>query len=171
MSYLIRPLEYLTLRRSFRSRPLRIPISLLPPRLCRPITVQAPGPNSSSDHPGPVDLQIESQNVSASPSSQHPFAEHANPSSSSSEASSSSKSVVTTLPLPPEKVPLAPPPYMQHPFDTHAFVSYLEKADLGPTTSRILMEAVKLLIVRRGEKTRDDMVGKEDMENVSGLPH
>ncbi len=33
------------------------------------------------------------------------------------------------------------------------------------------MEAVKLLIVRRGEKTRDDMVGKEDMENVSGLPH
>jgi hypothetical protein len=57
---------------------------------------------------------------------------------------------------------------MQHPFDTHAFVSYLEKSDLSCGTAETLMEAVREMIVRRGERTRDNMVGKEDMENVCG---
>lgn len=167
MSTVFRSLRCLNVRRSIRSRPIQIPLSSLPTRLCRPITVQVPGPNSSSDHNGAVDFDVGNTSISTSPasSSQHPFAEQ-NPSSTSSDPSSS-KSVITTLPSPPEKVFSTPPPHMQHPFDTHAFVSYLEKADLNPVTSRTMMEAVRLLIVRRGEKTREDMVGKEDMENVS----
>lgn len=162
---IIRPLRYLTLRRSLKRRPVRVRDNVLPSWLYRPLTIQAPGPISANDNFGPAELHIENQDISASPSSsgsQHPFAER-----DGSNESSSSRSVATTLPSPPEKVSLAPPPHLQHPFDTHAFVSYLEKADLTPTTSRTLMEAVKLLIVRRGEKVRDEMVGKEDMENVS----
>lgn len=172
MSSLSRPLRFLAVRRGLHHRPLRLPISILPPRLVRPIKVQGPGQNSSSDQSGPTDFDNIEPNISASPtasSSQHPFAGHLN--SASQSEPSSSKSVVTTLPSPPEKVFSVLPPHLQHPFDTHAFVSYLEKADLEPATARSLMEAVKLLITRRGEKTRDDMVGKEDQENVrAGLP-
>ena len=165
MATIFRPFRYLTVRRSSQYRPYQIFQSLLPPRLCRLITVQAPGPNSSSDQTGPIDFDDVGTSISTSPPSyQHPLADRSQPSSSDP---SSSRSVVTTLPSPPDKILSTPPPHMQHPFDTHAFVSYLEKADLVPETARTLMEAVRLLIVRRGEKSRDDLVGKEDMENVS----
>jgi hypothetical protein len=59
------------------------------------------------------------------------------------------------------------PPHLQHPFDTHAFVSYLEKNGLSSGSAETLMQAVRKIIVRRSEQTRDDMLGKEDMENVS----
>ena len=162
----LRAFAYLTIRRSQRFRPHSIPQSLLPPLFWRAITVQAQEPNPSIDLPGTPDIQFaEAPNFSlpSSSGSQHPFAgRQISPFLSDP---SSSRSVVTTLPFPPEKVASAP--HIQHPFDTHAFVSYLEKADLGRETSRTLMESVRLLITKRGDKTRDDMVGKEDMENVS----
>jgi hypothetical protein len=55
----------------------------------------------------------------------------------------------------------------QHPFDTHAFVNYLEKAGINTGTSTTLMEAVRKMIVNRSDKTRESMMAKEDMENVS----
>ena len=162
----IRTLLHLNLRRSLRFRPQSISQSLLPPLFWRAINIQAQEPNLPSDLPGLPDIPFAEAPILPSPSSfgsQHPFAgRQISPLSSDP---SSSRSVVTTLPFPPEKVASAP--HIQHPFDTHAFVSYLEKADLGRETSRTLMESVRLLITKRGDKTRDDMVGKEDMENVS----
>ena len=78
---------------------------------------------------------------------------------------SNSTSIATSLPSPPELV--FPPRTSQHPFDTHAFFSYLEKAKVKPGVSKSLMEAVKEMILQRGDWTRREMVGKEDMENVS----
>lgn len=46
-------------------------------------------------------------------------------------------------------------------------MSYLEKNGLDRETSRALMESVKDMIIKRGKRTRDTMVGKEEAENVS----
>ncbi|RXK37730.1 hypothetical protein M231_04979 [Tremella mesenterica] len=76
--------------------------------------------------------------------------------------------VISTLPPLPD-LPPPPPTRTQHPFDTHAFVTYLEKSQLEPGVARTLMQAVRELIVRRGDRTRESMLGREDMENVAYL--
>jgi hypothetical protein len=46
-------------------------------------------------------------------------------------------------------------------------VSYLEKSELERPTSLALMTAVKELIIQRKHQAIRNMLGKEDMENVS----
>ncbi|KAK4684488.1 hypothetical protein P7C73_g5686, partial [Tremellales sp. Uapishka_1] len=149
-------------RGSIRSLPRRFTAPSLPTAILRRlITIQAPSldPSSSQSDRG---YELVSDGYSASSnfksSSQHPFAS-VNPAPSSS----------TTLPPPPETLPIGTPPHHLHPFDTHAFVTYLEKAEISYGTSRALMEGVREIIVNRGERTRKEMVGREDMENGAYL--
>lgn len=145
--------------------PLRYAIPSRTP--ARTIVIQAPGP---SDERQPLEI------VDASPTSdpfrnQHPYAaiEPPTPQKQTEETSPTTATVpATSLPAPPASVPFRPL-YLQHPFDTHAFVAYLEKHDVSLGTARVLMEAVRRFIVRRGEVARDCMLGKEDMENAAYL--
>lgn len=179
----------LTLRRATGHRPVIISAAKLPSSLTRWITIrppnEAPGegpgsnsntnisaPGSSSSASGSSDFQLVNHSLSISSStSQHPFSEVL----SNSGDPSSSSTVVTTsnphsrsshLPPPPDDIDPIPPTHFQHPFDTHAFVSYLEKSGLNSGSAVTLMHAVRELIVRRGEITKMNLVGKEDMENV-----
>lgn len=58
----------------------------------------------------------------------------------------------------------APP----HPFDTYAFVSHLEQANLGRRTARTLMEAVREMVSARTAMAHERMLSQEEMDNVSG---
>lgn len=147
---------HLHLYPSYRPLPRATPITLLPPRfISRPISIQAPGPISDPDR---RDTQNEPPIITQPPL--------ASGSGIHSDPTSSNITTATSLPAPPES-PNFTPRYLQHPFDTHAFVSYLEKNGLDRETSRALMESVKDMIVKRGKRTRDTMVGKEEAENVS----
>ncbi|WVR08019.1 hypothetical protein IAU60_005063 [Kwoniella sp. DSM 27419] len=75
----------------------------------------------------------------------------------------------SSLPAPPEGSSTYLPRHLQHPFDTHAFVNYLEKSEISRGSSRALMEAVRDMITKRGTQTRRTMVGKEDAENAAYL--
>lgn len=151
-----RPATQLRLRPSYRSLPRTTPVTLLPPRfISRPISIQAPGPISDPDR---RDTESEPPIITQPPL--------ASGSGIHSDPTSSNLSAATSLPAPPER-PNFTPRYLQHPFDTHAFVSYLEKNGLDRETSRALMESVKDMIIKRGKRTRDTMVGKEEAENVS----
>ncbi|ODN78547.1 hypothetical protein L202_04163 [Cryptococcus amylolentus CBS 6039] len=140
----------------------RLPLGPLRPLLLRraprasqrrPITIHAPGP--STDHPDYSEQTIITQ--APSDSSDHPHYQ-ATPGLVAS----------TSLPAPPES-PRFTPRHLQHPFDTHAFVSYLEKNGLDRPTARDLMESVKDMIIKRGKETRATMVGKEEQENAAYL--
>jgi hypothetical protein len=162
------------LRRSTRSLPSSLQRSTVPSSLCRPITIQAK-PQSPDERNDPPNFEIVDDPPSASnfaSSSQHPFSNiQLDPEPSSSSLTVPARSSGTsTLPQPPElseskwtRVP--------HPFDTHAFVNYLEKAGLKTGTSTALMEAVRSMIVKRSDRTRESMMAKEDMENVSSISH
>ncbi|GFZ49637.1 hypothetical protein JCM24511_07038 [Saitozyma sp. JCM 24511] len=193
---LSRSLRHLTLRRSLRARPIQVIPSSLPLRFARPVTIYAPGPSSSSDSNDPARYEIIPPSASPDPSSssssgssdpstpppgssrhpsESPITATANdqppppPPDPDSPTSPSPGLVVSNLPQPPETVPVKTPPHLQHPFDTHAFVSYLEKNGLSSGSAETLMQAVRKIIVRRSEQTRDDMLGKEDMENAAYL--
>lgn len=154
--FIARPATQLRLRPSYRSLPRTTPVTLLPPRfISRPISIQAPGPISDPDR---RDTESEPPIITQPPL--------ASGSGIHSDPTSSNLSAATSLPAPPER-PNFTPRYLQHPFDTHAFVSYLEKNGLDRETSRALMESVKDMIITRGKRTRDTMVGKEEAENVS----
>ncbi|KGB77949.2 hypothetical protein CNBG_4036 [Cryptococcus deuterogattii R265] len=153
-----RPATQLRLRPSYRSLPRTTPVTLLPPRfISRPISIQAPGPISDPDR---RDTESEPPIITQPPL--------ASGSGIHSDPTSSNLSAATSLPAPPER-PNFTPRYLQHPFDTHAFVSYLEKNGLDRETSRALMESVKDMIIKRGKRTRDTMVGKEEAENAAYL--
>ena len=79
---------------------------------------------------------------------------------------------MTSLPQPPPST-TTPLPHLQHPFDTHAFVNYLEKSEVKQGTAVVLMESVRDLIIQRKTMALKRMLDKEDMENVSGFrnPH
>ncbi|WVQ95808.1 hypothetical protein IAU59_002907 [Kwoniella sp. CBS 9459] len=167
-------IKHLALRRSVRARPALVPSSLLPPQLCRHINIQAPGAISSDSERREASLfEPSTPTIISSPPPSYDG--HSEPSSSSSSTSSAHVSANTSLanasslPAPPEGTPTFIPRHLQHPFDTHAFVSYLEKSDLSRGTSRALMEAVREMIIKRGTQTRHDMVGKEDAENAAYL--
>lgn len=154
---LTRPATHLRLRPSYHSVPRATPITLLPPRFkSRPITIQAPGPIPDPDR---RDAQNEPPIITQPPV--------ASGSGIHGDPTSSNITTATSLPAPPESLNFTPR-YLQHPFDTHAFVSYLEKNGLDRETSRALMESVKDMIIKRGKRTKDTMVGKEEAENVGG---
>jgi hypothetical protein len=77
--------------------------------------------------------------------------------------------VVTNLPQPPPSPPPAIP-YYQHPFDTHAFVTYLEKSEVEKGTAVVLMESVRELIIWRKTRALERLLDKEDQENVRASP-
>jgi hypothetical protein len=161
------------LRRSTRSLPSLQYRSSIPRNLTRPITIQAKPPSSTDNQSDPPNFEIVDDPPSASnfaSSSQHPFSTII-PDPEPSSAGSTSVLPArlpsgSALPQPPE---LSESKWtrVQHPFDTHAFVNYLEKAGLKTGTSTALMEAVRKMIVRRSDQTRESMMAKEDMENVS----
>ncbi|KAK8845636.1 hypothetical protein IAR55_006352 [Kwoniella newhampshirensis] len=193
VTQLVSNTRHVPLRRSLRSRPILTSTSLLPPRLYRPITIQAPSPGSQSDRRDPANYEV----IDPTPSSSISPSPEAGPSSafasafaassgatpppptgsglgtSAEEASSPSTSTgiatSTNLPAPPESPSNFIPRHLQHPFDTHAFVSYLERNDISRGQARALMEGVREMIVKRGTRTRDTMVGKEEMENAAYL--
>jgi hypothetical protein len=101
-------------------------------------------------------------------SSQHPFSNITPDPEPSSSSTANIPARASTLPQPPQ-LSEAKWTRVQHPFDTHAFVTYLEKAGLSTGSSTALMEAVRKMIVRRSDRTRESMMAKEDMENVSDL--
>jgi hypothetical protein len=55
----------------------------------------------------------------------------------------------------------------RHPFDSHGFVSRLEKATLDAQTSKALMEGVRGVIVRRTGESTAKMLSREEADNVS----
>jgi hypothetical protein len=132
----------------------------------RPFVIHAPGVDSS-----PIIEQnaggsySASQTTPSSPptSSGHPYAALEGGFENNGESSDAGQE---TLPSPPA-VPAAPRPLAQHPFDTHAFVNYLEKSELSPKAARALMESTRQMIVTRCGQTKNEMLHKEDMENVS----
>ena len=168
--------SYLTLRRSLRHIPSSTHTRRLPPLALRSMTIQAgaPPPSDEANDPSTTNFQL------VSGSSQHPFASNFSPHSSSSSSSDRATfstgphegevqegvSVVESLPQPPPPTPPIPVIKLQHPFDTHAFVTYLEKSDIGKDNAVVLMEAVRELIVRRKTRALETMLNKEDMENV-----
>lgn len=170
------------IRRSIHYRPTLLARTTVPFQCLRPITIQA-SPPSSSDTSDPDsrreppnfeivdDAPSVSSTSSFASSSQHPF------SSIDPDLNSQANDMSGTN-VPARSSTLPPPPILsevqwtrfQHPFDTHAFVNYLEKAGINTGTSTTLMEAVRKMIVTRSDKTRESMMAKEDMENVSNSP-
>lgn len=74
------------------------------------------------------------------------------------------------LPTPPQgptaNKPSVRPPH-PHPFDTHAIVKHLENAGFEHGEARQVMRATRELVLKRTELARQELLGKEDMENVS----
>jgi hypothetical protein len=155
------------LRRSTKSLPSTLPRTTIPARLYRPITIQAK-PQSHDERNDPPDFEIVDDPPpppNFASSSQHPFSNIPLDEPSSSTSVIAPRPPSSTLPQP--ELSASKWTRVQHPFDTHAFVSYLEKAGLETGTSTALMEAVRKMIVKRSDKTRESMMAKEDMENVS----
>lgn len=74
----------------------------------------------------------------------------------------------TSLSSSPNRHPTTPSrPQPLHPFDTHAFVTAVERSGFEPETARSLMEVTKDLISTRSKRARDEVLHKEDQENVS----
>lgn len=73
------------------------------------------------------------------------------------------------LPSPPTGPVFTPTTGPQHPFDTHAFVNYLESHGLDLETSQTVMEGTRSMIVERSARTRERMLAKEELENQAYL--
>lgn len=179
----MRPTALLSLRKSLRAPPIRIPYRQIPPVFRRNITITPSGQldNSTSDASGETNFEL------VSGSSQHPFASaysdssssasspspssssttsEADPSDEAESSTSSTPAVVNHLPQPPPPNPPVPLPHLQHPFDTHAFVTYLQRSEVNRGSAVVLMEAVKDLIVKRKWRALQRMLTKEENENV-----
>lgn len=59
-------------------------------------------------------------------------------------------------------------PY-DHPFDTHAFVTRLEKAGFSSKVAESLMRATRQMLVERSGRAKTDLLHKEDTENAAYL--
>ena len=166
----------LLVRRSTHARPLRTPLAALPPTFLRHVTVQANAPDSP-EHPDPSTFSYHA----ASSSSNHPYASIESPlgpstapTDSSSEAGPStppageetrSISVVANLPSPEPSHPFRARG-LAHPFDSYTFVRALKGSGYGSASAQALMEAVRSLVVNRGDKAAGQMLSEEDRENV-----
>ncbi|WWC73684.1 uncharacterized protein I206_107656 [Kwoniella pini CBS 10737] len=155
MPGLFMPLARLSARQSFRSCVVRSSLGEVIPGRPRCITIQAPSPNNNPDRRGNGAFQISHPPVvaqAASPSSNS----NSQPDEPSTSASAGLANA-TSLPAPPEGSSGFTPRHLQHPFDTHAFVSYLEKNEISRSSARALMEAVRDMIIKRGTQTGDNM--------------
>ena len=74
-----------------------------------------------------------------------------------------------SLPSPPTGPLHTPNTGPQHPFDTHAFVNYLESHGLDLDTSQTVMEGTRSMIIERSARTREKMLAKEELENQAYL--
>lgn len=176
-------------RRSLNARPVTVLRSRAPCSCTRSITIQASPPSSnpetSDDRRDTPNFEIvddapatSGSSFASSSSSQHPFSAietEANPHPPNEGDGAGPSFLPARIPGSPSTLPQPPElsevqwNRVQHPFDTHAFVNYLEKAGLNSGTSTTLMEAVRRIIVLRTDRTRDIMMAKEDMENVRDL--
>ncbi|WOO81419.1 putative protein [Vanrija pseudolonga] len=157
-------------------------------RQSRAITIGTPGPRDA-DRPGgaPIGLPPPGERgwpLSAS-SSSHPFADMIPPEGFSTDAGVDSPLTASTSRLAesmsdsadPESTGLAVAPVSlptpsgvttrrtRHPFDTHAFVSSLERANVDSESAKALMEAARGLITRRADRATGNMLSKEELDN------
>ena len=169
------------LRRSVHALPTFVPASQIPLALLRRITTE---PSSSPEHPDPSTYHY----VAAS-GSQHPFAAASSNPSEPATASSSVNplgvnasgddsidltngiSVIANLPVPPESSGPSRRRELLHPFDSYAFVTHLKEAAFQPGSAKAAMEAVRALLVDRGDGSASSMLSLEDRENVSFTSH
>ena len=171
------------LRRSLHARPTLTSAAKLPLASVRQITTEPSSSSSSAEHPDPS-----TYNYVAASGSQHSFAAAAAPISESSSTSSSPNpfsvsggehdpidlsngiSVVTNLPVPPESSGPSRRRELLHPFDSYAFVTHLKESAFQAGSAKAAMEAVRALVVDRGDRTASSMLNQEDRENVSHVP-
>nr|XP_018260295.1 mitochondrial protein [Kwoniella dejecticola CBS 10117]OBR82453.1 mitochondrial protein [Kwoniella dejecticola CBS 10117] len=133
----------------------------------RRITIQAPSPSNDPDRRGNGGSEISYPPVVARSAAEADTG--SGPQADETASATAGLANATSLPAPPEGSSAFTPRHLQHPFDTHAFVSYLEKNEISRNSARALMEAVRELIIKRGTRTGKDMVGKEDAENAAYL--
>ncbi|WVW86916.1 hypothetical protein I302_108971 [Kwoniella bestiolae CBS 10118] len=159
----------LPLRRSPRFRPVPTPQSALPLPFLRQISIHAPSPDNVAEHREPAGYEISHPPVIAQSVSQQDSNNSNSDTTSEATSSTTGLANATSLPAPPEGSTPFTSRHLQHPFDTHAFVSYLEKNEISRDSARALMEAVREMIKKRGTQTGENMVGKEDAENAAYL--
>lgn len=155
----------------------------------RGVTILAPGIHSGDPNiiiegptPGSRSSTIDAAGGNGSNSSQHPYASVGrNP----NEAPAAGKQQqgqqqpgspgmegisLTSLPEP-SSIPASSSgpsrPHPDHPFDTHSFVTRIEQSGFDAEASRSLMEVTKDMITARSNQARDNLLHKEDQENVS----
>ncbi|WWC92812.1 uncharacterized protein L201_007771 [Kwoniella dendrophila CBS 6074] len=155
-------------RRSLQSLPTLIPRQHLPTTSLRRISIQSPNSTGPSEIREPAGYEILHPPVMAPGSSQSTSSNNLN-SNAAAVSATTGLANATSLPAPPEGSSAFTPRHLQHPFDTHAFVSYLEKNEISRGSARALMEAVREMIIKRGTQTGENMVGKEDAENAAYL--
>ncbi|KAK6908706.1 mitochondrial protein [Kwoniella mangroviensis CBS 8886] len=159
----------LLLRRSLHLPPTHTDRYALPTIFLRRISIQAPGPDHTSERRDPTGYEILHPPVIAQSSSQSEPSNGSPDPNQDVTSSTTGLANATSLPAPPEGSTPFTSRHLQHPFDTHAFVSYLEKNDISRDSARALMEAVREMIKKRGTQTGENMVGKEDAENAAYL--
>lgn len=161
-----------------------------PARQSRAITIGTPGPRDA-DRPGgaPIGLPPPAPGERGWPlsssSSSHPFADVIPPEGFSTDAGADSPLTASTSKLaesmsdsaePETGLAVAPVSLptpsgvttrrTRHPFDTHAFVSSLERASVDSESAKALMEAARGLITRRADRATGSMLSKEELDNV-----
>lgn len=184
-SRMVHPLVHL--QPALRSAPLllhalrRTIITPAPPSATPTSSPSTSSPSPTSASPSPVDpqaahellIESTSPHFSSSPPNEASAGETspilAHPPSSTHFAHIPS---LPPLPTPPHgptaNKPSARPPH-PHPFDTHAIVKHLENAGFEHGEARQVMRATRELVLRRTELARQELLGKEDMENVNSL--
>lgn len=164
----------------------------------RTISVQSPGARDPNDKSNTIDMAPPTSSSSFASSSSHPFAESVDGLSDSGSsihdawptdpmAPASAAAEPPISPSPPEEPDASttavarvalPQPWTtsasvrrtRHPFNSHQFVSSLEKSSVEPESAKALMEGVRDLIVQRTDKAIFKMLSREEMENVSVTP-
>ncbi|WRT69709.1 uncharacterized protein IL334_006699 [Kwoniella shivajii] len=161
--------ERTMLRRSLRTRPNLTLRRGLPAVFRRSISIQAPGFPSPEERTGPHNHELSYPPAIVRTSAAAATSPTSDTSQESSTSSTTRLANATSLPAPPEASSGFTARHLHHPFDTHAFVSYLEKNEITRGSARALMEAVREMIIKRGTQTGQNMVGKEDAENAAYL--
>ncbi|KAL1411108.1 hypothetical protein Q8F55_002058 [Vanrija albida] len=154
-----------------------------PARQSRAITIGTPGPRDA-DRPGGSPIGLPPPGERGWPLSPgDPFAHVVSPEPFSTDAGADSPATASTSKLA-QSMPdsdsadsLAVAPVSlptpsgvttrraRHPFDTHAFVSALERATVSPESAKALMEGARQLITRRADRATGNMLSKEELDN------
>lgn len=111
--------------------------------------------------------------LAPSPSSSSSSSSSSSNSSTSNDSGSSSPNHDSIILDPPYE---GLPPLHTHPFhlpripfSTHRFIRQLEQQDVPRGTAEVLSGLTKKLILREEERVRDDLLSKQDLENVRYL--